>query len=78
MKLQTNLVRISPYFLFVQQVKDNLNFVRAAKSGVDMMPLQLGGLSGQLATLDEQMVLQLTEFDGSETTGRVIAPTLLK
>ncbi len=76
MKMQTNLVRISPYFMFLQQVKDNMNFIRGQSSGVDLMPLQFGGYPGQLATLEDNTVLEITEFDGGEVNRRVIAPTL--
>lgn len=77
MKIQTSLIRISPYFMFVQQVKDNINFIRAESSGTEIMPMQFSGLPGQLLTLEEQMVLEVTEFDGAEKTNRVIAPTFL-
>lgn len=76
MKIQTNLVRISPYFMFLQQVKDNMNFIRGQSTGVDLMPLQFGGYTGQLATIEDNTVLEITEFQGDDPVRRIIAPTL--
>ena len=76
MKIQTNLTKVTPYFLFMQQVSDNINQIRASAQGTSIVPLQFANFQGQVNTLIEETVLEVTDFDGSENLNRVISPTL--
>lgn len=76
MKLQTQLVCITPYFMFMQQASDAMEQIRASASGVKVSPLQFAGFQGQVNTLQEHTTLEVTSFDGVQSSSRVISPTL--
>lgn len=76
MKLQTSLLNITPYYMFMQQVSDNVNSLRTQQTGQELVPLQFAGFQGQVNTLQDSTVLEVTEFNGSENLNRPIAPTL--
>lgn len=76
MKIQTSLLNITPYHLFMQQVSDNMLAMRYVNSDMEVIPLQFAGFQGQVNTLQELTVLEVTDFNGSESLNRPIAPTL--
>lgn len=76
MKIQTSLINITPYYLYMQQVSDNMDAIRYRGTDAEFIPLQFAGFQGQVNTLQEQTVLEVTDFNGSEQTNRPIAPTL--
>lgn len=67
MKLITRLSKVTPYSLFCRQVSDNIEAIRASQAGVEQFfPVQYGGLFGQKSILDEEEVVEMTEFDGAD------------
>jgi len=76
MKLQTSLINMTPYYLYMQQVSDNMDAIRYQGVDVEFIPLQFAGFQGQVNTLQEQTVLEVTDFNGFEKLNRTIAPTL--
>lgn len=76
MKLQTSLLNITPYYMFMQQVSDNIQSLRVQQSGEELIPLQFAGFQGQVNTLNDETVLEVTDFSGSDDTTLKIAPTL--
>lgn len=68
----TNIVprfaEMTPYQVYLQQIKGGADNIRAKVAGFTYLPPQFGGLVGQLQTLEEEIVLQLIDFqvgDGS-------------
>lgn len=53
---------MSPYEVYLNQVKGAIDNIRYASQGLSYTPAQLGGLDGQLSTLNEAVVLQVTDF----------------
>lgn len=76
MKLSTNYQPVTPYFLFMQQVSDNVELMRSVNTGTEVVPLQFAGIYGQEATLEDRTIVEITSFDGRESGFRQIAPTL--
>ena len=54
---------MSAYEIYMAQVNSTLEPIRAAQQGLSYLPPQLGGLSGQLAVLQNTLVLQLIDFE---------------
>jgi len=61
-KVIPKLTSLSPYEIYLQQVKGAYDGIRASSLGVIYYPPQLGGFFGQLQVMDEIMVLELTSF----------------
>jgi hypothetical protein len=55
-------VVMSPYEIYLNQVKGAIDNIRYTAQGLSYTPPQLGGLDGQLATLTQEVVLQVTDF----------------
>jgi len=58
-------VAITPLELYLQQVKGTYDAIRVLNSGEDMtyIPPQMGGIMGQREVQDQQIVLELTDFE---------------
>jgi hypothetical protein len=54
---------MTPYQIYVAQVKGAIEALRASAKGLDYIPPQLGGLSGQRAVIDQEVVLEIIEFE---------------
>lgn len=61
--IKTKLVPMTPHTLFKMQVRGALDSIRYSKSK-DYIPPQLGGVSGQRETIEQNVVLSVTEFEG--------------
>jgi hypothetical protein len=61
-KLLPKLVAMSPYEVYTNQIKASLEAIRFTSKGVDYIPPQLGGITGQRQIITEGAVLQLIEF----------------
>lgn len=53
---------MSPYEVYLNQVKGALDNIRFTAQGLTYTPPQLGGLDGQLSTITQEVVLQVTDF----------------
>jgi hypothetical protein len=53
---------MTPYQIYMQQVRGVSDSIRALAAGLTYIPPQLGGLEGQLAVLEDNIVLQLIDF----------------
>jgi hypothetical protein len=62
-KFLPKFVEMTPYQIYLNQVKSAIEPIRFARQNMDYFPPQLGGLSGQRNTLTEAVVLQLIEFE---------------
>lgn len=66
MKINTRLINVTPYYMFVRQAQDSIDGIRANNQGVDFTPIQFGGVLGQKTSLQEDAVMEITEFDGGD------------
>lgn len=66
MKINTRLVNVTPYYMFIRQAQDNFDNIRAKNQGIDFTPIQFGGVFGQKTSLQEETVMEITEFDGGD------------
>ncbi len=57
------LVQITPYELYMRQVRGTYDNLRAQNSKVEYIPPQFGGLFGQRKVLENDMVLELIDFE---------------
>jgi hypothetical protein len=62
-KVLAKLVAVTPYQVYLNQVKSAIEPIRYAQLGMDYLPPQFGGLTGQRDTISEVVVLQLTDFE---------------
>lgn len=53
---------ITPYQLYMFQVKGIMDAIRAQTQNLDYLPPQFGGIQGQRAVLEENVVLQNIDF----------------
>lgn len=61
-RIVPRLTPMTPYEVYLQQVKGTYDAIRASKQDLTYYPAQLGGLIGQLEVIDEIMVLELADF----------------
>lgn len=61
--IKTKLIPMTPHTLFKMQVRGALDGIRYSKNK-DYIPPQLGGTSGQRETIEQNVVLSVTEFEG--------------
>lgn len=54
--------RITPYQLYLEQIRNITDGIRYEAKGLEHLPVQFGGLKGQRQTINEQVVLQLIDF----------------
>ena len=57
-----SLAAITPYQMYVMQVRGTVENIRNQAQGLDYLPPQFGGLTGQRQTLAERVVLQNIDF----------------
>ena len=57
------LTPITPYELYLQQVKGLYDGIRYERQGITYTPPQFGGIFGQLETIDASVVLELIDFE---------------
>jgi hypothetical protein len=62
-KLIPKLVAMTPYQIYLNQVRGCIDKVRYESQGIDYIPPQLGGLKGQREVMNESVVLQLIDFE---------------
>lgn len=53
---------MSPYEIYLAQVAGCIESIRFSAKGISYTPPQMGGLSGQLKVLSEDVVLQQIQF----------------
>ena len=53
---------MTPYQVYVSQVQGCIENIRYSAAGVDYVPPQLGGIFYQRQVLNDNVVLQLTDF----------------
>lgn len=56
---------ISPFELYLEQVKGVAEAIRVNSRGLSYIPAQFGGLKGQLITLNNQVVAQMIDFENN-------------
>lgn len=62
-KIIPKLVPLSPYEIYLQQVKGVFDSIRYSRVEMTYYPPQLGGFFGQKEVASENLVLELTDFE---------------
>jgi hypothetical protein len=62
-KMLPKLVALSPYEVYLNQVRSAIEPLRYLKLGLDYFPPQLGGLTGQRNVISEAVVLEMITFE---------------
>lgn len=62
-KISPQFVPITPYELYLQQVKGIFDNARYQNKGLTYIPAQFGGILGQQLALSLDVALQLTDFE---------------
>lgn len=62
-RVRPKLTPITPMELFIQQVNGNMEAIRYDRRGMDYIPAQMGGIFGQYSVFDEEVIIQLTDFE---------------
>jgi hypothetical protein len=60
--ISPRFVAMSPYEVYLNQVKGAIDNIRFTAQGMSYSPPQLGGLDGQLNVITQAVVLQITDF----------------
>jgi hypothetical protein len=62
-KITPKLTPMSPYEVYLQQVKGLFDQIRTERIGMSYIPPQMGGYFGQQVVIDEIVVIELTDFE---------------
>lgn len=62
-KLLPKLVAMTPYEIYLNQVKSSIESIRFTKTDMSYFPPQLGGLVGQRSIITEEAVLEMISFE---------------
>lgn len=62
----TRMVRLSPYQMYVEQVRGISDKIRATNASLSYYPAQFGGIKGQRENLNSQVIVQLIDFENNE------------
>ncbi len=62
-KILSELKPMTPLNVYMAQVQNCMDSIRAANIGQSYIPSQFGGTSGQRALLQDVAVLQIVSFD---------------
>jgi hypothetical protein len=62
-RITPQLQPMSPYEVYLQQVKGTFDRIRTERIGMSYIPPQMGGYFGQKDVIDENIVLELTDFE---------------
>jgi hypothetical protein len=62
-KLLPKLVAMTPYQVYLHQVKSALEPIRFRANGMEYLPPQLGGLTGQRKLIATALVLETIDFE---------------
>lgn len=62
-KMLPQLVALTPYNVYINQVKSAIEPIRKLREGLDYFPPQLGGISGQRTVISEVVVLEMIDFE---------------
>jgi hypothetical protein len=57
-----SFVEMTPYQVYIQQIRGTTDNIRFTNMGLNYIPPQFGGLTGQLQTITGGLVLQLVDF----------------
>lgn len=60
--VRPRIALMSPYQLYIEQIRGVSDSFRASRSGLTYIPPQFGGLKGQLTVIADQPVLQMVDF----------------
>lgn len=62
-KIISRLTPMTPYELYMQRVASTFDAIRKSSRGYDYTPAQFGGIFGQRVVIDQNVVLELIEFE---------------
>lgn len=62
----TRMVMLSPYQLYLEQVRGISDKIRAEAARLTYYPAQFGGLKGQRENLNSEVIVQLIDFENNE------------
>lgn len=62
-KIIPRLTPLTPYEIYLQQVKGAFDSIRARRANYTYYPPQLGGFFGQTEVMDDTIVLELIDFE---------------
>lgn len=62
-RIMPKLTAMSPYEIYLRQVRGIFDAVRFGNRGMDYIPPHMGGLLSQRAIIEEVAVLEITDFE---------------
>jgi len=62
-KLLPQYVPMTPYQVYLNQIKSAIEPIRFATKSMSYLPPQLGGLTGQRNVISEAVILQMIDFE---------------
>lgn len=65
-KIIPRITPITPYEVFMQQVKGTYDGIRVGRINLTYYPPQFGGIFGQTEIINDVVVLELTDFEVRE------------
>ena len=63
LSVKTRMVPLSPYELYLEQLRGVSDTIRVNSMGMSYIPPQFGGLKGQIIALNDQPVVQMVDFE---------------
>lgn len=60
--ISTRMIALSPYQLYLEQVRGVSDAIRVKSQGLSYVPAQFGGIKGQRASLQSQVAVQMIDF----------------
>lgn len=59
------MLSISPYHLYLEQIRGATDAIRVKSRGLNYIPSQFGGIQGQIASLSENVVARMIDFENN-------------
>lgn len=63
--VSTRMTSLSPYELYLEQVRGVADTIRVKSRGLSYIPAQFGGLKGQRVSLMSQVAVQMVDFENN-------------
>lgn len=63
--INTRMVTLSPYELYLEQVRGISDSIRVKSRSLNYIPAQFGGLKGQRTSLQSKVAVQMIDFENN-------------
>lgn len=62
-KFLPKFIAMNPYQVYLNQIRSAIEPIRYQRQGLSYIPPQMGGISGQRQVINQNVVLQIIDFE---------------